>query len=176
MKQKILFLDIDGPMIPGRAHNLPGQRSETFVKQFDPVAVSIINWLCDECGWRVVLHTSWIRLWGEAATRDHCIKQGIKEKFFHKDICDEGEPWRYTRVDRWLNDHLVDHYVILDDEPYALNYDGESYTNNIADHLIVVDFEDGILTGTVNKILGGDWRDHRSRASREGSRTSEAAT
>jgi hypothetical protein len=42
---KIIFLDIDGPMVPGRTLLLPGNRNGAWNWKFDPVAVSMLNFL-----------------------------------------------------------------------------------------------------------------------------------
>lgn len=42
---KIIFLDIDGPMVPGRALLLPGNSPGYWGWTFDPVAVSMLNFL-----------------------------------------------------------------------------------------------------------------------------------
>lgn len=158
---KILFLDIDGPMIPGRVYTMPGQ-TKPLVKAFDPAAVGILNRLCQDKGWRIVLHTSWIKIFGGQETYDHCIEQGLKAQYFHKDAwCDKTIHWRYTRVARWLAEHPeVTRYHILDDEPYAADIDlykaAQEYPHpeDMEKHLILVDFYDGIIGNIVDQIGG----------------------
>lgn len=81
MSNKVLFLDIDGVVLPGRAYNLPNQ-TRPIVKVFDPCAVSLLNTACKKQGRKIVLHSSWIRtkLWtvgvtGPGDVHDHCIEQ-----------------------------------------------------------------------------------------------------
>lgn len=157
--QKIIFLDIDGPMIPARAYRMANQ-TKPLVSKFDPCAVGILNDLCADSGWRIVLHTSWVRIQGGRETYEHCLKEGLGWRFFHEDAwCDEDEHWRYTRVAKWLDKHPeITHYLILDDEPYAADIYNYEHPNDLENHLILVDFDDGILKSTVNKIRGGDWR------------------
>lgn len=156
---KILFLDIDGPMIPGRSYTMPGQ-TKPLVSKFDPVAVGIINLFCSVKDYKIVLHTSWLRYNGEQETLDHCLAEGLLKKYFHEDcLCDGNEVWRFNRVARWLDKHPeVTHYIILDDEPYAQNRDAGvcEHPKDMADHMILVDFEDGIITSTCNKMRGMD--------------------
>lgn len=161
-KQKIIFLDIDGPMIPGRAYHMPTQ-TKGIVKTFDPCAVGLLNKICSKSGWRIVLHSSWIQILGGEETHSHCISQGIPTEHFHDNAwCDENVGWRYTRVAKWLNENPdTTHYFILDDEPYRWameKNDLELHPKDIDKHLILVDFEDGILTSTMNKISGGNWK------------------
>lgn len=158
---KILFLDIDGPMIPGRAYTMPGQ-TKGIVKTFDPVAVGILNRICQDKGWRIVIHSSWLKVFGEKETYDHCIAQGLKPQYFHKDAwCDENIHWRYTRVAKWLAEHPeIKRYHILDDEPYAIDIDlyeavqKYPHPEDMEKHLILVDFWDGIIGNIVDQIGG----------------------
>lgn len=154
MTDKIIFLDIDGPMIPYRVMFMPGQTVPMTV--FDPVAVSFINRLCEAEGWKVVLHSSWIKIFGGANTLKHCISQGIKTEHFHADAyCDEDIHWRYTRVAKWLNQHPdVTTYAILDDEPYqdGLN-DGVPYPDGMSLHMVLVNYYQGFLFHEYNEVL-----------------------
>lgn len=155
---KILFLDIDGPMIPGRAYLLPNQ--PFIVQLFDPVAVSLVNHLCEERDWKIVLHSTWIKLYGGQHTKDHCISQGIKAEHFHEDsFCDEAENWRYTRVAKWLKDHPeCNQYAIIDDIPYSVDVESHyPHPKDLEEHLLVVDFEDGLLLKHYRKLHDDLW-------------------
>ena len=160
-KQKVLFLDIDGPMIPGRSYTMEGQ-TKPLVKTFDPCAVGLINDLCKCSGWRIVIHSSWLKILGEHETVYHCQTQGLKGDYFHDDpFCKESINWRYTRVAEWLSRHPdTTHYVILDDDLYRydMSYEGVVHPHDMAKHLLLIDFEEGILSSTMRKIRGGDWR------------------
>lgn len=154
---KIIFLDIDGPMIPGRAYTMPGQ-TKGLVTAFDPAAVGLLNNLCQIKGWKIVIHSSWIRVWGGQHTLDHCIKQGLGKQYFHQPhpLCNELEVWRYNRVAQWLHEHDdVTHYIILDDEPFAEDESGVNpfpYPEDMEAHLLSIDFNEGILMSTINKM------------------------
>lgn len=152
MTDKIIFLDIDGPVIPYRAMFLPKQSAPMEV--FDPVAVSLLNHLCEENGWKIVLHTSWVQIFGGEYTHKHCINQGIHAGNFHADAwCDENINWRYTRVAKWLNEHPdVTKYAIVDDEPWQEEAMGD-YPTGMQDHLILVNYYQGFMFSTYNDIL-----------------------
>lgn len=158
---KILFLDIDGPMIPGRAYVMAGQTGP-IVKTFDPVAVGLLNMICQNKGWRIVIHSSWIKVFGGQETYDHCIAQGLKPQYFHKDAwCDETIHWRYTRVAKWLVEHPdVTRYHMIDDEPYSIDIDLTEtvlkypHPEDMEKHLILVDFYDGIIGNIMDQIGG----------------------
>lgn len=151
---KIIFLDIDGPMIPYRAMLLEGQTR--VMTLFDPVAVGMLNHLCSEHGYRIVLHTSWIRIMGGDVTMAHCVKQGIKAEHFHSDpYCKEDLHWRYDRVAEWLNRHPeTDNYVILDDEPFQYGDDNLiKYPDGMSLHHILVNYYTGFMFSTYNDVL-----------------------
>lgn len=157
---KALFLDIDGPMIPGRAYDMPGQ-TRPFVKTFDPCAVGLLNTFCATRGWRIVLHTSWLRVWGEKETYEHCLAQKLDPQYFAKDAWCSGEiNWRYSRVAKYLETHPeVTHYLMLDDEPYQFDMrEGIEHPADMKDHLVLVDFEDGITEAIMNQLGGRDAR------------------
>lgn len=156
MKQeKIIFLDIDGPMIPYRCMFMPGQTVPWTV--FDPVAVSMLNQLCKENGWKIVIHSTWIQVLGGMATRDHCIAQGIGPNHFHSHAwCDEREYHRWTRVARWLNDHPeTETYIMLDDDEYSPD---ENYPHpaNMADHLRQINYYTGMMFKDYNAVRAKD--------------------
>jgi HAD domain in Swiss Army Knife RNA repair proteins len=132
---------------------MPGQTKIWSV--FDPVAVSLVNNLCEEHGWKVVLHSSWVRIMGGKNTYDHCVSQGIKAENFHEDAwCDENIDWRYTRVAKWLKEHPdVTTYAMVDDEPYKWD-DNPVYPHpaGMSLHLVLVDYYDGFLFNIYNEI------------------------
>jgi len=151
---KVLFLDIDGPMIPGRAYDMPGQTRPT-VMNFDQCAVGMLNTFCGRWGWRIVLHTSWVKILGGKETYDHCIKQGLDPQYFAKDAwCDEDINWRYSRVAKYLETHPeINHNLILDDEPYQVDFrEGIEHPSDMKDHLVLVSFEDGITTDIMYQL------------------------
>ncbi len=141
-------------MIPYRAMFLPGQT--TPMEVFDPVAVSLLNNLCSRHGWKIVLHTSWVRILGGEYTQAHCIVQGIKSEHFHHDsYCNENINWRYSRVADWLNKHPeVTEYAIVDDEPYQDDlFGGYKYPEGMSLHMILVNYYVGFTYETYNNIL-----------------------
>lgn len=159
--ERIIFLDLDGPMIPGRSYKMANQ-TRPLVMTFDPVAVSIINDVCKEHGYRIVLHSSWVRIYGGEKTYEHCISQGIEKGFFHSTKwTGENENWRYNRVAQWLEEHPdVTEYVIIDDEPYEPDRSLEPahHPADMADHLMLVDFDDGLLMSHWRRLLNREFK------------------
>lgn len=154
-QQKVIFLDIDGPMIPYRCLFLPDQ--PPVMELFDPVAVSLLNRACQDYGWQIVIHSSWVKIMGGEKTLEHCISQGLEPRFFHKDAyVDEHLAWRYTRVAKWLQDHPeITKYCILDDEPYEKDnqyHPDIPHPPGMADRLILINYYDGFLFRIFNRI------------------------
>jgi hypothetical protein len=146
---KILFLDIDGVVLPGRAYGIPGQ-THPIVKKFDPCAVALLNAICEQAGYKIVIHSSWLRYYAEnlpGTVKDHCVEQGIKEELFHEDPhCLGTIHWRYDRVDEWLSRHPeVTEFVILDDEPCLEGWVWAS-------RLINTDFDEGITVEIYRRL------------------------
>lgn len=147
---KILFLDIDGVVLPGRAYSLPYQ-TKPIVKKFDPCSVALLNDACEQGGWKIVIHSSWLRYWNAAdgeSVKNHCIEEGIKEKHFHEESeCSPQLHWRYDRIDDWLSRHKeVEDFIILDDTPPE-----EGYPRT--DKVLLTNFEEGITLEVFRKLV-----------------------
>lgn len=151
---KIIFLDIDGPMIPYRCLLLPGQTP--VMTLFDPVAVSLLNDLCEKNHFKIVLHTSWVRIMGGKPTHEHCIKQGIKAEHFHEDAwTDENIIWRYTRVAEWLERHPeITEYCMVDDDPYQADvYSDHPHPEGMSLRMVLVNYYVGFMFQTYIDIM-----------------------
>lgn len=116
MASRIIFLDIDGPMIPVRAwvyEKVTGKDDA-----FDPVAASFIRRLLDQTDTQLVISSTW-RLHGKQCVEALLAANEIDPDRLHDD-------WRtprladQTRSDEirdWLDRHPeIQHYVAIDDE------------------------------------------------------------
>ncbi len=112
---KVIFVDVDGPMIPFRAYYLPNQTK--IVSLFDPCAVSLLNKLTDDSGATIVISSTW-QSHGYQGCKELFETNGIKG-MFHEDWNTERKlsSSRTQEISWWLNDHPeITHYVALDDE------------------------------------------------------------
>ena len=155
-KNQILFLDIDGPMIPYRASFLPGQTS--VMTKFDPIAVAMINELCvKRPHLKIVLHTSWVYINGGEATLNHCVEQGIlRENFYEPDpYVKEDIHWRYNRVAEWLARHPeTTGYVVVDDTPYEADINGAyAHPQGLNSRIVLIDYNVGLTTDKYYDIM-----------------------
>lgn len=113
---RIIFLDIDGPMIPVRSYYLPNQTTPATV--FDPIATAMINALIDETGAKIVI-SSTHRLKGRQHVFDMLTANGISLNHVHHDWSTMRRMTsRSDEIVDWLNRHAgeVTHYVAVDDE------------------------------------------------------------
>lgn len=138
MSTKIIFLDIDGPMIPNRAFFLPNQT--TIYSVFDPCAVAMLNRLITLSGAKLVITSTW-----SSKGLDVC-----KQLLTDNGVVGEIHPdWttpkkltssRTMEIGWWLADHSdIDGWVVLDDERLDAGllpnfvqcdtYEGFSYRN-----------------------------------------------
>ena len=153
---RILYLDIDGVVLPHRAYCLPNQ-TKPIVSTFDPCAVSLLNEICKETDAKIVLHSSWIQtsFWKDGKrgawsgdVHHHCIEQGIlEEHFFWEDVYCERS-WSISRVERiqfHLNKHQPEMYFVFDDE---------DMTKWFGDNMYLCDFDEGINMKHLMKICG----------------------
>lgn len=136
---KIIFLDIDGPMIPMRAYYLPKQTK--IVSVFDPCAVGLLNRLLQFSGAKIVISSTW-GTQGRKVCADLLRKNKISPTHLHKDWITPRKmsSARHHEINWWLRDHpdVVD-YVALEDEdlhvdlvPKAVQcdtYEGFSWRN-----------------------------------------------
>lgn len=154
--EKIVFLDIDGPLIPNKCKHIDHLRSE-FSKDtnhycvFDPFAVTFFNELFRyNDNLHAVLHTSWRKYYSENNCQwiiDHFKDQGCNFRW-HKDkhtpIIKSATRWE--EITMWLVDHpdiTINDYAIVEDEYPPLSFKTRT---------IRVDEENGMTTKNCKRI------------------------
>ena len=163
MPDKILFLDIDGVFIPARAYYMAHQTKE-LVTQFDPCVVGMVNNLCKYKGYKLVVHSSWLRsslfttvLKEFKDVREHMIDQGLLAEYFHEDWAVEYKfsSTRWDGILWWLDDHrdVIQYYVLEDEQCY---YTG---TTKFDGHIIKTDFNEGLTYAQFQYIYNEDYCD-----------------
>ncbi|MFC3125121.1 HAD domain-containing protein [Pseudoroseomonas globiformis] len=135
----ILFLDIDGVLLSGRAWLLPtnqrlqaaaakltrSQATELIGRDaaFDACAVALVCRICEASGARVVIASSWRYTVGYEQTRVKLLEQGLPEVLFHKDwacpMARFSTPEKGPDISFWLDEHggaRARPWIVLDDE------------------------------------------------------------
>lgn len=120
----IIFLDIDGVLLSGRAWLLPQNAAVREMRQiphhspadapkrvtFDACAVAMVNRLCSMTGAKLVSHSNWRHTIGPQETLAKLIEQGIAAEHFHADaVCDRYNvaPDKARDIREWCADHLL---------------------------------------------------------------------
>ena len=136
----VVFLDIDGPLLPGRAHWLGSnttmvtaarKKTETpwffdwelkKTVRFDPIAVHFFNAWVGFSDARIVISSNWTGHTSKEQLRDLFNLNGLVGEFY------EGDSWETTKhfrrqhrageINEWLLDHPdVTNFLIVDDDP-----------------------------------------------------------
>lgn len=137
---RILFIDIDGPLIPGKASYFDDDKNSDIIhwSEFDPFSVRFYNMLFEKYNDLYgVIHSSWRKFYNDDFLLNHFSQQGCKFRF-HDDLTApfKFSSNRWEEISMWLSDHPeIDDYMILDDE-----YPPESYK----ERTIVINFDDGL--------------------------------
>lgn len=111
MQEKIIFLDIDGTILPESNHQFhdsvvlykkllknAGELSHEELQKalreynlnipFSQHAIFFINRLCEKTGAKIVVHSNWKKYFSEEELQNKFIREGIDIKYFHEDfIC-----------------------------------------------------------------------------------------
>lgn len=165
MTDKVLFLDIDGVLLPRRMYNAPNQ-TRPLVTVFDPGVVGMVNTLAKECGYKFVIHSSWLRSsvlgsMGITDVKSHMVSQGLKKEYFHEDhsCLYRFSGTRWHAILDWLEEHPeVEDYWILEDEPCH----GYDWSVLKQDRIMTTEFNEGLTYNQFCEIrYGKDTEEYR---------------
>ena len=131
--QKIVFIDIDGPLLPRRmwaaAENIgllnERVRDRAPLLRLDPGCVGLLVRLCDLAGARLVLASNWRRTWPRSASAllDKLIGEGLRADLWHErwmlPVLPHGG--KSAEIAAWLDlDGGAGTFLFVDDEPLPL--------------------------------------------------------
>lgn len=113
---RIVFLDIDGPMIPATMYLADNMCSPN--RNFPPTTIAVINYLCDKTDAQVVFNTTHNIDWdGATPLQVAIVSAGLKPQHIHPDsktlypTKERGEA-----IIEWLSRHPeVTDWIALDD-------------------------------------------------------------
>lgn len=137
----IIFQDIDGPLIPARLYFFGGRPTLEGAFFWDPVAVMMINKLCEMCDAKIVFNTAHNE--NPAEVMRH---QAAMNRLGHiHDDCQTEYPKqssRFKAIENWLEKHPeVKGWVVIDDMPVH-------NTNQVK-----VDFDIGMTLNNFNQAV-----------------------
>ena len=157
----VIFLDIDGALLPTRARALPGnqaaierilrgerpRRIEDFPQAFDPVAVALLNRLADRADAHFVISSNWCTGGDQEPDRAEkvralLIQNGVAAERFHDDFVTprtfRSEKPRELQL--WLDEHPeVWNWITIEDDYWS------------DDRCIPCLYEDGLSTDVYHK-------------------------
>lgn len=141
---KVIFLDIDGPMISDRAMFLPGNRHK-LAEWFDPLATLLLLDVIEKTGAALVISSTWATM-GRDAVIELLNQNKVNPDFLHQDWMTPRKfsSNRETEIEWWLKKHPeITHYAILDDY-----YGIKSMKNSV-----YVSTQNGLLWQDYQKML-----------------------
>ena len=129
MENKIIFLDIDGPVIPVNA----GMYNSMYRTTHDRTAITLLIRLCEETGAKIVTNTFHNEIWyQDGDLKSDLIKWGLKPEYFHEDWQTIFPNINYKQlnspvrgigrlhaINQWLVAHEVDKWVCFDDRLFT---------------------------------------------------------
>ncbi len=138
---KVLFLDIDGALLTTRS-KLAANNPE----QFDIVACQLIDKLCNYCGAKIVISSTWREGENKQSLLDTLEYNDISSSHLHDDwatpVLKED---RQAEIDAWLKNHKdITHWAIVDD---GIGLDESS------PRLVQPDFDEGLQFRNVINLL-----------------------
>ena len=159
-KHNIIFLDIDGVMIP-KDVSAGESSADNFSKdkKWGKNAVKNINKLISRVAGKIVFASAYRQEFSNKQINKQFKNVGIKEELFDtiptlKDV-DKG-----IEIKEWLkqNRHKVKNFVILDDKPH--DYD---VVNSLNDHFIRIDPTVGLTDGDIQKAMNIIFEDDKTK-------------
>ena len=161
----ILFLDIDGVVIPLRC-NIDTRRKEWFARMrdmgradqtgygfFDPIAVTMLNDLHKQFNFHIVVSSSWAEIYTDRRDFEAIFSINGLNIPMHEDWKTPRKEYPVdTRADQifnWLQEHPdVNKYIVLDDRC--------SGSGNFAllDNVFLCDDDNGMLWNIYNGVRG----------------------
>lgn len=130
----IIFLDIDGPMIPAVMYlsdNLCG-----IERRFPVHTIAVLNEMCRKTEARVVINSTHNRSFGDdiPLITDALISHGFKAGYLHPEHRHTRYPDlpRKEAVKNWLNAHFnpdTDDWIAIDDVDFLHEYKGHEHPN-----------------------------------------------
>lgn len=142
---KVIFLDIDGPMIPASYFLVDSMAS--WNRRFPTTTVAVIKWLCERTGAKVVFNTTHNLPYDGVDDIDVALeKQGLDRDHIHATDLATKYPGieRDLAVKEWLHRHPeVTDWIALDDV---------KFTDDA--RLIWVDPDAGVHLGHLNEAIG----------------------
>lgn len=140
-EERIIFLDIDGPMIPSYQYLI--NRSCSHYREMAPGPIACLNELCERSGAKVVFNTTHNQTWEWAPDIQHAMTaHGFRREFIRETDFKTRYPSlaRDLAVKEWLAQHGPVDWLAFDDSRFTED-----------DRLIWVDADQGLNLSHINE-------------------------
>ncbi len=137
--QKILFLDVDGPLIPSGMYLV--HKNASYERKCSPICVAIVNELCRKADAKIVLNSTHSR---EANIAIEDLKREGLERFH--DIATTNYPNKMSGGDRMA---AIEDWQERCGGVDWIAFDDSNFTEN--ERLVLIDFDVGITLKHYNK-------------------------
>jgi hypothetical protein len=139
--QKLIFLDIDGPMIPSGMSLIHPHAS--WKRMLSPICVAVLKEMLKKSdAYLVTNSTHNVDLNGEPSIRDVLISYGIPDEAFHRNWkTDYPDVSRDVAVKKWLAENGEYDWIALDDARFMEDT-----------RVVYVDFDTGLTPAHYNEV------------------------
>jgi len=125
----VVFIDIDGPILPLRmwaaAENIRLLGEKVIDRsprlRFDPGCVGLVVRLCDLSGARLVLASNWRRTWAHGLSELHAklIAEGLRADLWHENWMLPVFGTKAAELVSWLAANRIEAGIFIDNEPIS---------------------------------------------------------
>lgn len=141
-KKRILFLDVDGPLIPSGMYIINMRAS--WERLCSPICIAIVNRLCEDAGAKIVLNSTHSRD-GAPAIAD-LTKAGIEEHRWHETVPMTNYPNKLSGGSRW---EAIQDWQERCGEVNWVAFDDDNFTRD--ERLVLIDFDVGVTLQHYNQ-------------------------
>ena len=144
---KVIFVDIDGPLLPGKMHLFEENRTNVpkAIPKFDEFAIRAFNLWAKYSEAKIVFSTYWAEYFTADELKNIMLKNGLGFDY-HEDVITPKKhtSTRNAEINWWLEEHPeVTHWIAVDDDTDCRAL--EEYDDiNETGRWIEVNFNDGI--------------------------------
>lgn len=144
---KVLFLDIDGPLVNHRSHLVMQELDQGMMSSFDPISVGLVNLICQNTGAKIVISSTWRLIHPDI--KEILTAHGIKDEFHpdYKTPVTRMGHGRGAEIKSWLDNHPeTKHWCAIDDNT-------SGFVGDLKDGLVKVNVFDGIGLNDYQKAV-----------------------
>ena len=145
--QNIIFVDFDGPLLPGKMHLFQENRNPKTLPMFDAFAVRVFNIWAKYSNAKIVLSTNWVAHHSIDDLKEYLRLNGLG--FDYHDVITTPKyfsPRRNREILEWLEENAEkdDVFIAVDDDPACKFIEEGIQDNEYSGKWIAVDYQNGM--------------------------------